>query len=104
MPSAAAELDVDQRRFLARLAERARAEAPSGGDAWQALIFAVATERGPARPARVRGDLRAFLGRTNGPRAGWLLASLDPVFVVERVWEASGWTESAGQPGPRRGG
>ena len=43
---------------------------------------------------------RAFLGRTNGPRAGWLLASLDPVFVSERAREASGWTEAGGKPGP----
>ena len=27
----------------------------------------------------------AFLGRTNGPRAGWLLASLDPAFVLDRL-------------------
>ena len=43
---------------------------------------------------------RAFLGRTNGPRAGWLLASLDPIFVRERAREASGWTEAGGKPGP----
>jgi lysyl-tRNA synthetase class I len=32
----------------------------------------------------------AFLGRTNGPRAGWLLASLEPVFVLERLRAAAG--------------
>ena len=32
---------------------------------------------------------RAFLGRTNGPRAGWLLASLDPDFVATRLREAA---------------
>jgi lysyl-tRNA synthetase class I len=31
----------------------------------------------------------AFLGRTNGPRAGWLLASLDPVFVTKRLRDAA---------------
>ena len=30
----------------------------------------------------------AFLGRPNGPRAGWLLASLEPGFVVARLREA----------------
>jgi lysyl-tRNA synthetase class 1 len=100
MPQAAADLDVDQRRLLARLSERARAEGPTGGDAWQALIFAVATEeKVPGRRA-FEAIYRAFLDRTNGPRAGWLLASLDPVFVVERAWEASGWTDAAGKPGP----
>ena len=32
---------------------------------------------------------RAFLGRPNGPRAGWLLASLDPTFVVGRARDAA---------------
>ena len=36
----------------------------------------------------------AFLGRTNGPRAGWLLASLDPAFVVDRLREAAGRARS----------
>jgi lysyl-tRNA synthetase class I len=30
----------------------------------------------------------AFLGRPNGPRAGWLLASLDRDFVIERLRQA----------------
>jgi lysyl-tRNA synthetase class 1 len=100
VPAAAAELDVDLRRFLARFAERARAETPVGGDAWQALLFTVAGEEGlPGRKA-FESIYRAFLGRANGPRAGWLLASLDPVFVVERAWAASGWTAAGGAPGP----
>ena len=31
----------------------------------------------------------AFLGRDSGPRAGWLLASLDKDFVVRRLLEAA---------------
>ncbi len=42
----------------------------------------------------------AFLGRTNGPRAGWLLASLEPGFVVARLRAAAGWRDHAeGAPG-----
>jgi lysyl-tRNA synthetase class 1 len=100
VPPAAAELHEDQRAFLAALAERAEREQPSSGDAWQALIFAVAAELElPGRRA-FEAIYRAFLDRTNGPRAGWLLASLDPVFVHERAREASGWTEAGGKPGP----
>ena len=29
----------------------------------------------------------AFLGRPNGPKAGWLLTSLDPEFVCKRLDE-----------------
>ena len=32
----------------------------------------------------------AFLGRINGPRAGWLLASLDRAFVIQRLRDAAG--------------
>ena len=31
----------------------------------------------------------AFLGRTNGPRAGWLLAALDPALVATRLRAAA---------------
>jgi len=100
VPPAASELDPEQRTFLAALAERAEREAPTSGDAWQALIFTVATEvEVPGRRA-FEAIYRAFLGRTNGPRAGWLLASLDPIFARERAREASGWTEAGGKPGP----
>ena len=99
VPPEAAELDVAQRRFLAELSVRARADAPASGDDWQTLIFEVA--RGVDLPSRhaFEAIYRAFLGRVNGPRAGWLLASLEPAFAVRRSWEASGWT-TAGSPGP----
>jgi lysyl-tRNA synthetase class 1 len=90
VPPEAAELDAAQRRFLARLADRASREQPESGDAWQTLIFTVATEEGvPGRKA-FEAIYRAFLGRPNGPRAGWLLASLDSAFVVGRATEAAG--------------
>jgi lysyl-tRNA synthetase class 1 len=100
MPAAAAELHEDQRAFLAGLAERAEIEQPSSGDTWQALIFTVAAEQDVPGRRAFEAIYRAFLGRTNGPRAGWLLASLDPVFVRERAREASGWTQAGGKPGP----
>ena len=100
VPPTAAELDADQRQFLMSLADRAEREEPASGDAWQALIFTVANEGGlPGRRA-FEAIYRAFLGRPNGPRAGWLLASLDPIFVRDRAREASGWTEAGGKPGP----
>jgi lysyl-tRNA synthetase class 1 len=92
VPAAAGELDHGQRDFLARLSREGEVAQPSTGDGWQALIFDVARSIDlPARRA-FEAVYRAFLGRTNGPRAGWLLASLEPEFVVARAWEASGWT------------
>ena len=94
LPDEAAELDVDQRAWLAQLAAAAASPAtaggaPSSGDAWQALIFSTATAAGLS-PGRAFGALYlAFLGRPNGPRAGWLLASLESAFVLDRLRTAA---------------
>jgi lysyl-tRNA synthetase class 1 len=88
LPEAAMALDTAQRRYLAALADRAAADRPSGGDAWQALIFTTATDQAVDQKAAFAAIYLAFLGRPNGPRAGWLLASLDPAFVVGRLREA----------------
>ena len=89
LPAGAATLDADQRRFLGRLAVRAVSETPASGEAWQSLIFATAGDEGLAGRQAFESIYLAFLDRTNGPRAGWLLASLDPVFVTSRAGEAA---------------
>ncbi len=100
VPEAAAALDAEQRRFLAQLANVAGREGPDSGDAWQAKIFDLAKlDDLPPRRA-FEAIYLAFLGRPNGPRAGWLLASLERDFVYRRATAASGWTQAgaAGQP------
>ena len=100
LPAEAHALDDGQARFLGELADRAvRPDAPSTGAAWQALIFETAKAL-DLPPGRAFAALyAAFLGRSSGPRAGWLLASLDPGFVVGRLREASGRTVASGGPG-----
>jgi lysyl-tRNA synthetase, class I len=89
LPAAAAELDTDQRAYLAGLAGAAEERSPAAGEEWQALLFEVARQR-ELRPAKAfEAVYRAFLGRPNGPRAGWLLASLAAGFVVGRLGEAA---------------
>jgi lysyl-tRNA synthetase class 1 len=91
LPAGAAELDEVQRAYLAALAA---AHAPPSGEGWQALIFATAKERGLPAGEAFRAIYVTFLGRPNGPRAGWLLASLDSAFVAGRLREAA----TAGAP------
>ena len=86
---AVAALEDDQRAYLAALGEHAAATPPSSGDAWQNAIFSVATERGLPNGQAFAALYAAFLGRMNGPRAGWLLASLEPSFVIERLHGAA---------------
>jgi lysyl-tRNA synthetase class 1 len=93
LPDAAAELEPADRVFLATLEGRARDLAgriiAADGEAWQAAIFETATETG-LKPGRAfRALYLSFLGRPNGPRAGWLLAKLEPDFVQARLREAA---------------
>ena len=90
LPGAAATLSPEQRRFLAELSKAAGREAPTGGDAWQSLIFASATQNELGARRAFEAIYLAFLGRPSGPRAGWLLASLDPAFVLRRLDAAAG--------------
>ena len=99
LPAEATALGEDQRVFLGALAVAVDRERPNAGDDWQSLIFATATEAA-LPPGRAFGALYvAFLGRANGPRAGWLLAGLEPGFVVARLREAAGWHTGEGARG-----
>jgi lysyl-tRNA synthetase, class I len=100
LPAESADLDAMDRAFLAALSERAKElvadrgglagpAVAADGDAWQAAIFETATEGGLKAGRAFRALYLAFLGRPNGPRAGWLLAKLEPAFVVERLREAA---------------
>lgn len=99
VPEEAAALDDAQRAYLGALAVvAAPAEALSspaarsairGGDAWQAAIFETAAARDLPAARAFEALYLAFLGRPNGPRAGWLLAGLEPAFVSGRLREAA---------------
>jgi lysyl-tRNA synthetase, class I len=96
LPAEADALDTDQRAFLLRLADIAAATRLDGGDAWQAAIFATAHDMGLPPGRGFEAIYLSFLGRSNGPRAGWLLASLDPGFVHRRLGEAAGAATAGG--------
>ncbi|MEO6577792.1 MAG: lysine--tRNA ligase [Candidatus Limnocylindria bacterium] len=89
LPEEASALSDAQRSYLARLREGAGTAEPDSGETWQALIFSTAKELGLSVGDGFRAVYLAFLGRPNGPRAGWLVASLDSGFVADRLREAS---------------
>ncbi|TME12843.1 MAG: lysine--tRNA ligase [Chloroflexi bacterium] len=88
LPEGVATLAPEERGFLGALAEKAPA-AGSDGETWQSAIFTTASSRELPAGRAFKALYAAFLGRPNGPRAGWLLASLDRSFVVERLREAA---------------
>ncbi|HEU4863952.1 MAG TPA: lysine--tRNA ligase [Candidatus Limnocylindria bacterium] len=89
LPDAAAELDEAQRTYLATLGPALEA-AEWDGEAVQAAIFGTAKESGLPFGRAFAALYLAFLGRTSGPRAGWLLAALDRSFVLDRLRDAAG--------------
>lgn len=97
LPVEAADLDAAQRAFLAHLGRAAAtADAPAAGSGWQALIFETARAADLPAGRAFAALYAAFLGRSSGPRAGWLLASLDRGFVIERLEQAAGQRVAAG--------
>ncbi len=99
MPVEVEQLRPEQRGFLRALADAAHGDAPASGEQWQAAIFAVATEHGLDAKAAFIALYLAFLGRPNGPRAGWLLASLERDFVLRRL---AGGRRPGGEPAHER--
>jgi lysyl-tRNA synthetase class 1 len=97
LPVGVTALDDGQRRFLADLADAAAPEPPTSGEAWQALVFEAARGVGVEPGSAFAALYTAFLGRPNGPRAGWLLASLDSAFVIDRLRAAAGAPSAVGE-------
>ena len=93
LPPATAMLTDPQRAFL----ERVTAEIGRIGDpeAMQERLYEVAKEVGLTTPegkvskAAFEALYITFIGRTNGPRAAWLITTLDPAFVKRRLEEAA---------------
>jgi lysyl-tRNA synthetase, class I len=88
LPDAAGQLDDAQRRMLEALAD-AIAFGDWSGEVLQAAIFEAARLHDLPAGRAFAALYAAFLGQTSGPRAGWLLASLDRDFVVARLRDAA---------------
>ena len=85
MPDEVNVLMPELRRFLRELGEQAATRRPSTGDDWQNLIFEVAEAAAVEKRQAFAAIYFAFLGKPNGPRAGWLLANESDQFVIERL-------------------
>lgn len=90
LPEGVHGLTEAQRIVLATLAGEAETTQPGSGAAWQDLIFGTSQTYGVSSGDAFAAIYLAFLGRANGPRAGWLLASLERGFVTQRLRDAAG--------------
>ena len=88
LPDQARALDPDQKRFLARLADSLRPG--MSGEEIHSTIYALSKEVGLAKTGKAFEAIYcAFLGKKQGPRAGWFLEFLDRDRVVSRLKEAA---------------
>jgi lysyl-tRNA synthetase class 1 len=76
-----------QRQALALLGERLRPGMT--GEQIHQLIYALKDELGISPDLLFKAIYAALLGKTQGPRAGWFLSTLDPAFVKQRFAEAA---------------
>jgi lysyl-tRNA synthetase class 1 len=85
-PRAALEqLSMPQKRALTLLAQDLGGDTKLTADAWHHRIYEVAPAANvPEAKAVFQAIYIALLGKPSGPRAGWLLASLEPSFLKER--------------------
>lgn len=93
LPDAVNTLSGPQRAFLGRAKDQIGRI--TDAEVMQERLYEIAKEVGLVTPeGKVSRDAfaalyLAFIGRPNGPRAAWLLVTLDPSFVVGRLAEAS---------------
>ncbi|MDN5696988.1 MAG: lysine--tRNA ligase [Rubrobacter sp.] len=83
LPEEAADLDEEQKRYLAELAGRIPEEA-TGGDEMQNLLYNTAREM-EIKPKRAFAAVyTVLLGKKSGPKAGPFVAGLPPEFLRQR--------------------
>ncbi|MGH7965557.1 MAG: class I tRNA ligase family protein, partial [Candidatus Binatia bacterium] len=86
LPQRAHELTASQRAYLHQLAAKLPTT-PWEDDALQSQIFTVTRLTPVTQPQAFQAIYRVLLDRDSGPKAGNLLAFLDPEFVVKRLQE-----------------
>ncbi len=89
VPEKAKDLSVRQKEFLGKLAEFLEGNKDADGEAIQSFIYETKNEM-ELEPSMVFESIYlSILGRGSGPKAGWLLESLDIEFLIKRFTEIS---------------
>jgi lysyl-tRNA synthetase class 1 len=87
LPAAASVLTAEQKLALRRLGERL--QSGMTGEQIHQLIYALKDELDVKPDLLFKAIYLALLGKSQGPRAGWFLATLDAAFVKRRFAEAA---------------
>jgi lysyl-tRNA synthetase, class I len=87
LPPLAGTLTVEQKQALQLLGERL--QPGMNGEQIHQLIYTLKDELETKPDLLFKAIYLALLGKTQGPRAGWFLSTLDPAFVKQRFAEAA---------------
>lgn len=96
IPDKAKELNDAQKEFLKKLSSEIQNNnysgpegAPLGGEDLHKKIHEIKAEMNIEPRLAFTAIYRIFIGKDSGPQAGWLLASLDKEFVINRLESAT---------------
>jgi lysyl-tRNA synthetase, class I len=87
LPPTGRELSDEQRQALQLLGERL--QPGMTGEQIHQLIYSLKDELGAKPDALFKAIYAVLLGKSQGPRAGWFLSTLDTTFVKRRFAEAA---------------
>jgi lysyl-tRNA synthetase class 1 len=87
IPSTAHELTAEQKQALQLLGERL--QPGMTGEQIHQLIYTLKDELGAKPDLLFKAIYSVLLGKTQGPRAGWFLSTLDTIFVKQRFAAAA---------------
>jgi lysyl-tRNA synthetase class 1 len=87
LPPTARELTAEQKQALQLLGERL--QPGMTGEQIHQLIYTLKDELGVKPDLLFKAIYAALLGKSQGPRAGWFLSTLEPIFVKQRFAEAA---------------
>ena len=87
LPPTARELTSEQRQALQLLGERL--QPGMTGEQIHQLIYTLKDELGAKPDLLFKAIYSVLLGKSHGPRAGWFLSTLEPIFVKQRFAEAA---------------
>lgn len=88
LPEEVKNLSSQQKKYLNKLADVVLENL--NAEVLQGKIYNLAKDEGVSSKEAFSAIYTSFLGRDHGPKAGWLLQSLNPEFVIQRLQEASG--------------
>jgi lysyl-tRNA synthetase, class I len=87
LPESAGELNDDQKNVLRKIASEI--DNAIDGEEFQIKIYEIGKEIGLNGKETFQAIYKSLLGKDFGPKAGWLILSLDKEFVKQRFEEAS---------------